>query len=116
MPYPPLLLGACLKLSEASGISAQKGRRAGEVGAGAGEQLSRRPGQRGTGRVWSPPGARGSGWAAGEIGGRGSAAVGASGLIPSTSAARAGREVGDAPARRGLGELWPGGGGRSRRT
>lgn len=44
MSYPPLLLGACLKLSEASGISAQKERRAGEVGAGAGERFSRSPG------------------------------------------------------------------------
>lgn len=51
MSYPPLLLGACLKLSEASGISAQKERRAGEVGAGAGERLGRLPGQRGTAPV-----------------------------------------------------------------
>lgn len=44
MSYPLLLLGACLKLSEASGISAQKKRRAGEVGAGAWEWFSQSPG------------------------------------------------------------------------
>lgn len=38
-------------MSEASGISAQKERKAGEVGAGAGERLSRRPGQRGAAPV-----------------------------------------------------------------
>lgn len=58
MSYPPLLLGACLKLSEASGISAQKERRAGDVGAGAGERLSQRPGRarppQGVEPAWRP--------------------------------------------------------------
>lgn len=57
LSYPPLLLETRLKLFEASGISAQKERRVGEVGAGAGE----RPlGQLDPSRVWSPLGARGS--------------------------------------------------------
>lgn len=101
MSYPPLLLGACLKLSEASGVSAQKERRTGEVGAGAGERLSQRPGQRRTGRcTWLRVGCRRS--EAGDL----------LQWVPA-SAAWAGREGaggegGDSRARRGLGELWPG--------
>lgn len=38
MSYPPLLPGACLKLFEARGISTQKERPVGEVGAGAGKR------------------------------------------------------------------------------
>lgn len=95
MSYPPLLLGACLKLSEAIGIfpRRRKGEQARWVQVlGSGSVKAR--GQRGTRRAWSPPGARCSGSAAGEIGGQGSTAVGASSPIPAPSAAQAGREGG----------------------